>query len=77
MISDEMKQKLIQEKNVDFVEEINYNKKKYIKTVRLLKKGIDFIYYEIEDEEIREIENEELIAYFKKNYEVNEGSIYY
>ena len=77
MISDVIKQKLIQEKNVDFVEEINYNKKKYIKTVRLLKKGIDYIYYEIEDGKIREVENQELIAYFKKNYEVNEGSIYY
>ncbi|MBQ2835981.1 MAG: hypothetical protein IJE68_04025 [Clostridia bacterium] len=77
MISDEIKQKLIQEKNVEFVDEINYKNKKYIKTVRLLKKGIDYIYYEIEEGKIREVENQELIAYFKKNYEVNEGSTYY
>lgn len=77
MISDEIKQKLIQEKNVEFVDEINYKNKKYIKTVRLLKKGIDYIYYEIEEGKIREIKNQELMAYFKKNYEVNEGSIYY
>lgn len=76
-MNDEIKQKLQQEKQATFVGEINYKGKDYIKTIKILEKGIEYIYYEIQNKEIKEIEDEEIIAYLKKNYERNERGIYY
>lgn len=77
MISDEIKQKLKQEKNVEFVCDIIYNKKKYIKTIKILKSGIEYIYYEIDNNQIKEISNEDVFQYLRKHYEIKEGSICY
>lgn len=38
---------------------------------------MEYIYYEIENEEIKSIEDEDLIQYFKQNYEIKNSNIIY
>lgn len=77
MVTNEIKQKLKQEKNVSFINEIRYNQNTYVKTIRLVQNGIEYVYYEIKDKDIIEIDNTEILMHFKENYEINEGSIHY
>lgn len=77
MISDEIKRKLEKEKKVAFVSEINYLNKTYAKTIKQAKNGIEYIYFEIYNNEIKEILDEDLITYFKDNYEIKTTNIIY
>ena len=72
----EIKLKLQQEKNATFVSEIRYKGKIYAKTIKVQEEGIEYVYYEIENGEIKELQGEEENAYLKKNYERNERGIY-
>lgn len=73
----EIAEKLKKEKNAIFSEEIKYNNKKYIKAVKWIDNGIEYLYYEIIDGKLKEIENENVITYLRKIYETNEGKIIY
>lgn len=77
MISNEIKRVIKEEKNVIVVSEINYNNKEYVKTIKMLEKEIEYIYYEIQGKEIKKVESQETIEYFRKKYEINEGGIIY
>ena len=77
MTNDELKKRLLQEKKAEFVMEIEYNEKKYVKAVKISKKEISNIYYEIENNQIKEITDEKILAYLKKNYELKPNNIIY
>ena len=77
MTNDELKKRLLQEKKAEFVMEIEYNEKKYVKAVKISKKEISNIYYEIENNQIKEITDEKILTYLKKNYELKPNNIIY
>lgn len=77
MTNDELKKRLLQEKKAEFIMEIEYNEKKYIKAVKISKKEISNIYYEIENNQIKEITDEKILTYLKKNYELKPNNIIY
>lgn len=58
------------------VDEISYKGKEYLKVIKILDVGIEYIYYEIHGEEIRKVDDENVISYFKKMYEIHQNKIY-
>ncbi|MCI9063084.1 MAG: hypothetical protein HFJ17_00515 [Clostridia bacterium] len=75
---DKNKLKEVLEKNkVRLVSKINYRGKAYIKTIKSLKKGIEYIYYEIEDDTIKEVNDETILRYFKEMYQNKPTNIIY
>ncbi len=76
MISDKIK-KLIEDKGATFVSEIEYCEKTYVKAIKTLKDCIEYLYFEIDNDSIRNVDDEKLISYFKANYECNFGNIIY
>lgn len=55
MITNELKEKIEKENKVTFVSEIDYDDKKYIKTIKQVKNGIEYIYYELQADKIKEV----------------------
>ena len=77
MTKEELKIKLAQEKKAEFITEIDYNGKKYVKAVKVTSRDILNIYYEIENNKIKEITDERILTYLKKNYELKPNNIIY
>lgn len=77
MTNDELKKRLLQEKKAEFIMEIEYNEKKYVKAVKISKKEISNIYYEIENNQIKEITDDKILNYLKKHYELKPNNIIY
>ncbi len=75
MISDKIKKIIEEEKGATFVNEIEYCNKTYVKTIKTLKNGIEYLYFEIDNDIIKSVDDEKLISYFKANYECNFGNI--
>ena len=70
-------EKLKKEKNAIYGGKIVYNGKDYIKVIKYSDNGIEYLYYEIENDEIKEIEDKDAILYLKNNCEISEGNIVY
>ncbi len=68
MKTNEIKEKLRKEKNEGFIATIDYNGKSYIKSLKIEKDKIKYMYYEIEDEEIKCIENKKILDSLKEIY---------
>ena len=77
MTKEKLKTKLLREKKAELVTEIDYNGKKYVKTLKIKSKKILNIYYEIENNQMKEITDEKILAYLKKNYELKPNNIIY
>ena len=77
MTKEELKKVLAKEKNAEFIMNIEYNEKQYVKAVKISKKEISNIYYEIENNQIKEITDEKTLTYLKKNYELKPNNIIY
>ena len=77
MTNDEMKSKIEANKKVIIVSEIEYKGEKYVKAVKYLKKEIKYIYYKIEENDVLEVQDEQLLSYFKQKYECNPSDIIY
>ena len=77
MANDKIKEELEKNKKVIIVSEIEYEGKTYIKTIKNSKKEIKYIYYEIKQDEVLEIKDEQLLLYFKQNYECTPSNIIY
>ena len=65
------------ENNVIYVSEIKYQGKKYIKALKSLKGGFDYMYYEIVHEKSKEVKENEIILGIKQNYENKPSNIIY
>ncbi|MDE5831194.1 MAG: hypothetical protein K2H53_06305 [Clostridia bacterium] len=66
----EIEEKLRKERNLSFVGEINYCGKKYIKALKDEKNGISYMYYEIDENEIKDIRDHEVESELKKLYSI-------
>lgn len=77
MEKNDIKEKLEKENNVTYVSTIEYCGKKYVKTIKSLKNGIEYLYYEIDNNKIIKVEDMELLSYFRKNYECKASNIIY
>lgn len=71
-----LKQKLKEEKNVILIREIEYKQKNYVMTIKTLNFGIEYIYYEIENENIKDVVDKDILNYFKERYEIHEDVVY-
>jgi len=60
MNKEEIKQKLKKEKDLRLIAEISYCGKKYIKALKDEKNGISYIYYEIDENEIKDIKDKQV-----------------
>lgn len=69
--------KFLKNKKIEFVSEIEHNNKQYIKTIKMQKHKPKFIYYEIDENNIKEVEDIQLLDYFKTMYEVQPSDIIY
>lgn len=73
----EIKQKLKKEKDLRLIAEISYCGKKYIKALKDEKNGISYIYYEIDENEIKDIKDKQVTDELKKLYNIkSDGKIY-
>lgn len=77
MNNNEINKKLEKDKKVTLVSEIKYRGKKYVKTIKSTRNGIEYLYYEIDNNEIKDIEDEMLVSYFKEKYEHKPTNIIY
>ena len=73
----EIIEKLRKEKNAGYVSQINYNKKTYVQAIKDVKDGIEYIFYEINDNDIKEIYDREILEYLQKNYVHKSSDIIY
>lgn len=69
--------KHLKDKKVEYVSEIEYNNNQYVKTIKIQKKQPKIIYYEIKKNEIKEVEDIQLLEYFKAIYEIQPSDIIY
>jgi len=77
MNKEEIKQKLKKEKDLRLIAEISYCGKKYIKALKDEKNGISYIYYEIDENEIKDIKDKQVTDELKKLYNIkSDGKIY-
>ena len=73
----ELKRKLLKEKKAEFIAEIEYDNKIYVKAVRVIKNDVINVYYEIKNEQIKEITDEEVLKCLKDQYELKPNNIMY
>ncbi len=77
MSREEIKQKLKKEKDLRLIAEISYCGKKYIKALKDEKNGISYIYYEINENEIKDIRDKQVTDELKELYNIkSDGKIY-
>lgn len=77
MTRTEIEEKLEKEKKENLVIEIIYNNKNYIQAIKPIKKGFEYIYYEIKDNELKPIIDNDLLKMFKEKYEHRLSNIIY
>ena len=77
MTREDLKKRLLQEKKAEFIMEIEYNEKKYVKAVKVKSKEILSLYYEIENNQIKEIIDEKILNYLKQYYDSKPNNIIY
>ena len=73
----EAKEKFKKEKKVIFISMIEYSGKTYAKTLKQLNEGIEYVYYEIINDEIKEIRDNDILAYLQDNYNMKATDIIY
>lgn len=72
----EIKKKL-EEYKAAYVAKFVHNEKEYIKAIREFKDGIKYVYYEMENNDLKEIKDIDLIKYFDKLYGIKASNIIY
>lgn len=71
------KEKLEKTKKVIYVSEMTYLGKNYAQAMKLKKDGVEYLYYEIDGENIKDIQDEAIIKYFKERFETKNNNIVY
>lgn len=77
MTNDRIKEESEKNRKVIIISDIEYKGKTYIKTIKNSKKEIEYIYYVIERDQIMEVQDEQILLYFKQNYECEPSNIIY
>lgn len=73
----ELEDKIKKEKNEDLILEIEYENKKYVRTMAYNNDKSEINYYEIVNDKIVEIEDEKILQYLKAMYDIQEKNIIY
>ncbi len=73
----EIEEKLKKESNAILLLEIEYNNKKYIKVMLNDGSEFEYRYYEVLDEAIKPVEDNNILEYLKQVYEIQENNIIY
>jgi uncharacterized radical SAM superfamily protein len=77
MEKNHLKELLEKQYKVTYISNINYDNKTYVKTLKNSKNKIEYLYYEIDNDTIKEINDNYLIDYFKTIYEYPSSDIIY
>jgi uncharacterized radical SAM superfamily protein len=77
MEKNHLKELLEKQYKVTYISNINYDNKTYVKTLKNSKNKIEYLYYEIDNDTIKEINDNDLIDYFKTIYEYPSSDIIY
>lgn len=73
-----LEKKLKKLKGLELVSRFIHGNKKYIKACKTTSNSIKYFYYEIvKENEIKDIEDHQLLEYFKNTYEYNLNNIIY
>ena len=72
-----LKSKLLNEKKVSYIGEIDFAGKRYVKGLNMQKTGVEYEYYEIIEENLIQVSDLNLIKAIKSIYEVDSGEIIY
>lgn len=73
----EIEKKLLVEKNVNLIGILEFNKKTYVKALNTKEKTIKYSYYEIKNDNIKEVEDKQIIEYLRKLDEYDSDNIIY
>ena len=76
MISKELQNKLKIQNNCVPIRDFLYFDKKYILTFKYKNRKIEFKYFEIENNKLKEVTDKDLLNYFKYLYEIHEDTIF-
>lgn len=77
MTKAQIKEKLEKEYKGTFVIEIIHKNKKYVQAIKPTKKSFEYIYYEIKDNNLELVLNEEILQELKGMYERKASNIIY
>lgn len=77
MTKAQIKEKLEKEDKETFVIEIIHKNKKYVQAIKPTKKSFEYIYYEIKDNNLELVLNEEILQELKGMYERKASNIIY
>lgn len=77
MTKAQIKEKLEKEDKGTFVIEIIHKNKKYVQAIKPTKKSFEYIYYEIKDNNLELVLNEEILQELKGMYERKASNIIY
>ena len=76
MITKKIEKKLKEQEKCIPIREIDYYDRKYVMTFKSKILGIEFKYFEIEENEIKEVKDREILKFFRENYEIHEDVVY-
>ena len=74
MSREEIKEKLLSEKNARLILVFNYKDRQYAKTIKVDNDEINTVYFEIEEDMVREVLDEKTLLYFKDKYEIEKNN---
>jgi len=77
METNDIKKRIENENDVSYISTIEQNGRQYVKTIKKIDNGIEYLYYEIIEDEIIIVEDEQLLEYFKETYECQASNIIY
>lgn len=72
-----LKSKLLNEKNVSYIGEIDFAGKRYVKGLKMQKTGAEYEYYEILEEKLIQVSDQNLIKSIKSIYDTDSEDIIY
>jgi len=77
METNDIKKRIENENDVSYISTIEQNGRQYVKIIKKIDNGIEYLYYEIIEDEIIIVEDEQLLEYFKETYECQASNIIY
>ena len=76
-MDDEKIKELLKVKNEIFIYKIDLINKSYVQAVKLKSNKIQYIYYQIENNELKQVEDKDKLKFLREKYEQKQSSIVY
>jgi hypothetical protein len=77
MVTKELEEKLKLEYNAELINEIDYDNKKYIRAVKVSSNCINYIFFELYANNLKEVTDTKLLKVFNNLYESENKDIIY